>query len=233
MPFKLLELPEPVPCIVVRRRNRFVVEVEVAGEVRAASINNTGRLLDYVAPGKLGFCQSRRGGRTEYRFFSVAEGEAAALIDTQMQMKAFESLLGLRGTAWERCSVAARNPRVGGSVLDYLLSCGGSPVYTELKSAVLREGFYAMYPDCPTLRGRRHIRALIELAKSGYKALIVFIAALPGVSAFKPYERGDPEVARLLQRARDAGVLLRAVAMHYDPQASAVVLDNPSLPVLI
>ncbi|MEM1632317.1 MAG: DNA/RNA nuclease SfsA, partial [Thermofilum sp.] len=102
-----------------------------------------------------------------------------------------------------------------------------------LKSAVLREGPYAMYPDCPTLRGRRHIRELTELARSGWRALIVFIAAAPGVSAFKPYERGDPEVARLLRQAKESGVLLRAVSMHYDPALSAVVLDNPSLQVLV
>ncbi|MEM0494088.1 MAG: DNA/RNA nuclease SfsA [Thermofilum sp.] len=233
MPLELLRLPEPVPCTIVRRRNRFVVEVQVAGSVRAASINNTGRLLDYVAQGRLGFCFPRSGGRTDYRLFAVAEGEAAALIDTQMQMKAFESLLGLKGTVWERCRLLSRSPRVGDSTLDYLLSCGGDEIYTELKSAVLREGPYAMYPDCPTLRGRRHIRELTELARSGWRALIVFIAAAPGVSAFKPYERGDPEVARLLRQAKESGVLLRAVSMHYDPALSAVVLDNPSLQVLV
>ena len=32
-----------------------------------------------------------------------------------------------------------------------------------MKSAVLRKGEYAMYPDCPSLRGQRHIRELIKL----------------------------------------------------------------------
>lgn len=233
MRLELLKLPDPVPCTISRRRNRFVVEVVVAGEVKAASINNTGRLLDYLTPGRLGFCLPRSGGRTDYRLFAVEDSEAAALIDTQMQMKSFESLLGLSGTVWEHCRVLSKGPRVGGSTLDYLLSCGGEQTYAELKSAVLREGSYAMYPDCPTLRGRRHIRELIELARRGRRTLIVFIAAAPGVSAFKPYERGDPAVAELLKQAREAGVVLRAVSMHYSPDVSAVVLDNPSLPVII
>lgn len=233
MRVELLRLPEPVPCNVVRRRNRFVVEVRVAGEVKSASINNTGRLLEYLVPGKLCFCLPRQGGRTEYRLFAVADGDEGALVDTRMQMQAFEALLGLKVEFWGDCSLASRNPRVGSSVLDYLLVCGGEEIYTELKSAVLRGNGYAMYPDCPTQRGRRHIRELMHLSESGVRALIVFVAALPRVSAFKPYEEGDPEVARLLKQAAEAGVMLRAVAMHYDPSHSVVVLDNPSLPIIL
>jgi len=227
----LLELPPPTPCEVIQRRNRFVVEVSVGGRRAAASINNTGRLLEYLVPGRTAYCLERAAGRTGYRLIAVKEGESAALVDTQLQMRAFENLLGTPGTPWEGCRVAARAPRVGESVLDYLLSCSGERVYTELKSAVLREGFYAMYPDCPTLRGRRHVKALIELAEAGARTLIVFVAALPGVTAFKPYEKGDPVIAQLLRQAREAGVALRAVSMHYEPEPSRVILDNPSLPV--
>jgi DNA-binding sugar fermentation-stimulating protein len=45
----LLELPPPIERRVARRLNRFVVELE-SGE--RAYINNTGRLLDLLAPGR-------------------------------------------------------------------------------------------------------------------------------------------------------------------------------------
>ncbi len=228
---ELLGLPEPVVGEVVRRVNRFVAEVSVGGRVERAYLNNTGRLAEYLSGGRLCYCLRKGRGATGLRLIAVEDPHGAALIDTALQMKAFEAALERGLLPWAPCSVAARSPRLGRSVLDYLLSCGGEPVYVELKSAVLRDGAYAAYPDCPTLRGRRHVADLIEHVRAGGRGLIVFVAALPGVSAFRPYERGDPEVARLLEAAARVGVELRAIAIHYEPATSTIVLDNPDLPV--
>jgi sugar fermentation stimulation protein A len=226
---ELVRLPEPVVGEVVARRNRFVVEVRVEGRVERAYTNNTGRLSEYMVAGRRCYCLRRSGGATSLRLIAFEDSGGAALIDTAIQMRAFEVALERGLLPWAPCRISSRNPRLRGSVLDYLLDCGGEPVYTELKSAVLRDGAYASYPDCPTLRGRRHVSDLIAHVQAGGKGLIVFVAALPGVSAFRPYERGDPEVARLLREARKVGVLLKAISMHYRPEASQVVLDNPDL----
>lgn len=229
---KLLQLGPHVPCTVVRRANRFVVEVKVGGTVARAHVNNTGRLLEYLVEGRKGFCAPHRG-KTSYRLFAVEDRGGAALIDTALQMKSFERAVELGLLDWARCDIVARAPRVGSSRLDYLLSCGKAETYVELKSAVLREGDFAMYPDCPTLRGRRHIMELTRLASSGLKAMIVFVAALPGVKAFKPYAAGDPEVARLLREAVEKGVEVRAFSVHYSPEDYAVHLDKSELEVVV
>ncbi len=120
---------------------------------------------------------------------------------------------------------------MGDSVIDYLFQLEGSEVLLEVKSAVLREGSYAMYPDCPTARGRRHIQRLTEYVQRGGKAFIVFIAALPGVSAFKPNGQAEPGLYELLLDARRAGVGVKALNIIYEPRESAVHLVNPDLPV--
>jgi sugar fermentation stimulation protein A len=119
----------------------------------------------------------------------------------------------------------------GGSVLDYLLDCQGTLLYVETKSAVLREGQYAMYPDCPTARGRRHVGELAAHSRAGGAVALVFIAALPKVQAFKPYRAGDPELCRLLTEARRKGVNIRALALLYDPKDADICLYNADLPV--
>ncbi len=91
----------------------------------------------------------------------------------------------------------------------------------------------AMYPDCPTPRGRRHIRELIEHAGRGYRVALVFIAVLPGAKRFKPNPDGDPEVARLVPAAVDAGVLVKALGMEFDPVKHGIRLYNPNLPVVL
>ena len=41
---------------------------------------------------------------------------------------------------------------------------------------------------------------------------------------------GDPVVTALIKQGRDVGVLVRALAMHFD--GNGILLDNPNLPVL-
>lgn len=228
---ELLRLPEPTVGEIIRRVNRFTVEVLVAGKIERAYINNTGRLAEYLVRGKKCFCLRKERGATGLRLIAVEDLNSAALIDTVIQMKSFEVALEKRLLPWARCAIVAKNVKLRNSIVDYLLKCGGDFIYAELKSAVLRDGVFAAYPDCPTLRGRRHIADLLEHVKAGGKGLILFVAALPGVSAFRPYVKGDPEVARLLGAAASAGVEVKAIALHYNPTTSTVVLDNPDLPV--
>ena len=226
----LLELPPPVERRVAKRLNRFVVELE-SGE--RAYINNTGKLLDLLAPERTCYCLPKPSGSTGLRLIAVEDEGGAALVDTRLQMIAFERALELEALPWAPCRVARRNPRLGSSTLDYLLECGGERVYAELKSAALRIGCYAAYPDCPSLRGRRHIAELAEHARRGGKALVVFVAALPQVCAFKPYGEGDPEIPKLLKDAVSAGVAVKSFSLHYEPSSSTVVLDSVEIPVLL
>lgn len=147
-------------------------------------------------------------------------------------MKAFEKALAMGLIPWlEGCAILKRNTRLGNSVIDYLLACGGKKVYLEVKSAVLREGRYAMYPDCPSARGRRYIMEIIDRRAAGGAAAILFIAALPEVAAFRPSRVGDPELCDSLIEARDTGVNIKAVALVYNPRDSSVYLYHPDLAV--
>lgn len=223
----------PIECTIVQRLNRFVVEIQVNNNRQRAWINNTGRLKEYLFNGNIGFCtRNRRPLKTTYRLFAIREGDLGAIIDTQLQMKSFEKALSMGLIPWlEGCAILKRNTRLGSSVIDYLLACGEKQVYLEVKSAVLREGHYAMYPDCPSARGRRHIRELTERRASGGATAILFIAALPDVEVFKPSRAGDPELCDLLIEAQDTGVNIRAIALVYNPRDSTVYLSHPDLPV--
>ena len=231
----LLSLGDHYECTVLGRLNRFVVLVEHGGREWRAYINNTGRLRELLVRGRRAYCLDSRGERTRFRLIAVEEESGAALIDTRLQMESFEAAVEGGLLPWARgCRVAGRNPRLGSSVLDYLLDCPGGRVYVEVKSAVLRlPGGGAGYPDCPTLRGRRHLRELAEHARRGGRGLVVFIAGLPGARYFSPYGEGDPEIPRLLREAIEAGVEARAVALHYRPRERTVVLEDPDIPVVV
>jgi len=233
MPTTLLSLEEVVRCTVLRRRNRFVVEVEADGAHKLAWVNNTGRLREFMAPGRTAFCLPRPpSGKTQLRLFAFHDGQWQALIDTLLQMRAFERCLERGLLPWLPEPLSwRRNPRVGASLLDYRIEYPDGPVHAEVKSAVYRQGLWATYPDCPSLRGRRHIHELIRLAQDGDRAVLIFVAALGQVAGFRASEEGDPEIAALLPKAAAAGVEIHALQLGFDSGSGDIVLLRPEFPV--
>lgn len=232
MPTGLLRFEGAVQCTIVERVNRFVVTVDIAGKLRRAWINNTGRLTAFMQQGRTAYCLPKREGKTDARLFAVADGDAAALIDTRFQMDVFESAVQQYRLPWlAGCAIEGRDASLGDSRIDYLLSCEDEQCYLEVKSAVLRSGRAAMYPDCPSKRGRRHIAELIGHAAQGGTAALLFVAALPGVSAFMPNSAADETLAGLVAGADAAGVSIWAVGLCYRPADGAVVLYDEDLPV--
>ncbi|KUH33195.1 sugar fermentation stimulation protein [Thermococcus celericrescens] len=224
-----------VPCIFRKRLNRFVALVEVDGDERRALVTNTGRLEEFLVPGRKAFCTPKTGGKTDFVLVAFEDfDERGAVIDTRTQAKAFERAVELGLIPWlENCRLKRKEITVGKSRLDYLFECPEGEVYAEMKSAVLRggeRGEYAMYPDCPSVRGQKHIRELIGLSKAGKRAMIFFIGAMPGVEKFRPYEMGDPEIARLIKEAVNVGVEIHALSISLLPDGR-VVLERPSLEI--
>lgn len=234
--FRLEEVHGVVECEIVRRINRFLVEVLIDGSLTLAYINNTGRLLEFMVRGGKAYCLKTCGGKTRYRLFAVdVKDNMAAIIDTRIQMRLFENAVNKRMIHWlGECRIVKRNHRLGRSLIDYIVEQNGRFAYLEVKSAVLRDDKgYAMYPDSPTLRGRRHVREIIEYVEKGGLGMIVFIVALPYVNAFKPNPMGDVEIPKLLLKAYEVGCILKAIRMHYDGCSSSFYLDSPDIPVLL
>jgi sugar fermentation stimulation protein A len=230
---RLFEIPG-IECEILQRINRFVVEIKIDAKTERAHVNNTGRLAEYLIEGNKAYCIQTRPRKTNYRVFAVEDRVYAALIDTQFQMRAFEKCLELGLIPWLNCVDFKRNQKLDDSLIDYLFFCP-EPIYLEVKSAALRVGDLSLYPDCPSLRGRKHISKLIKLIKISkeYKAYILFIAAVPGVKAFKPNWEADPVIGNLLRRARKIGVRIKAINLFYRPSDNSVVLVNPDLPVFV
>ncbi|MCE4620566.1 MAG: DNA/RNA nuclease SfsA [Desulfurococcales archaeon] len=217
-------------CVFLERLNRFVAKILVEGRVDLAHITNTGRLEELLVRGRRCKIAEINGKRLRYRLVALEDKGGYAVIDTRTQSRAFEEAVE-RGLLcfFHDCRIAGREPRVGEGRLDYVLECNSGRVLVETKSAVLRgPSGEAMYPDCPTKRGVRHVRELVRLMGSGVRVAIVFIAAFPGARCFKPFREGDPQLYEVLTNALSMGLEVRALGIYMDDSGD-IYLEKPCL----
>ncbi len=223
----------------ISRPNRFVAIIESnEGRYLRCLLRNTGRLSGVLVRGRRVVYTPKPGGRTS----CILEGVECpshsefAIIDTRIHEEAFFNCLK-RISFISNCILVKRHYKVGGkSRIDALLECDGEPVFVEIKSALMRwpSETTASYPDAPTERGRRHIRDLIIIRQRGYGAIVVFIAALPGVHEFVPNHSIDNELVELLRIAASRGVLIKAVNfVGILEEKSFNILYNGEIPVKI
>ncbi len=237
------EAPPVVLGEILERINRFVVKATLHDEentIILSHLNNTGRLEQYLISGKKAwFYPLDNPKKTTHRLFAVEDHEnKGAIIDTTYQMMIFERLVEEQRVSFLRqYRVVRRNARIGSSLIDYLLQSRAKDednlLYVEIKSAVYREDGFAQYPDCPSIRGHKHVQELTELARNGINSMILFIAALPEVVAFRPHVRADPTMGELLKVAKKSGVELKSISFHFNPQKNRIVIDNLDLPVVL
>ncbi|MGC8982702.1 MAG: DNA/RNA nuclease SfsA [Desulfurococcaceae archaeon] len=229
----LIKLSDLVECRILKRVSRFVVLVDIAGRASTAYLNNTGRLLDYLVPGKVGYCIETRSGRLKYRLVGVGDGEYAALVDTRLQENSFIALYEMGLLSWlNGYRLFKRNYELEGVVVDFAFKRNDELLLTELKSAVMKLGGGAAgYPDAPTIRGRNQILKLADFAKRGNKAFVVFIAAIPHATVFRLYCNADKQIKYVIDYALNSGVNFKSVNVFLDVGSSSVVSGNLELPV--
>ncbi|NSW76581.1 MAG: DNA/RNA nuclease SfsA [Candidatus Atribacteria bacterium] len=215
------------------RVNRFVVRVEGEKGQFLLSLNNTGRLEKLLREGHTVLFVPHERPKTRGRLVGVEEEDGFVLVDTDLQMKAFEVAFSRGLFPWLSMWFAyRRNPRLGNSVLDYLFVRENEQAYGEVKSALYREGNLALYPDAPTERGRRHLRTLLELQENGVPTYIIFAVALPGVAGCAPFEERDKEVAELLREAHTKGVAVKSFLLSL-ASPGVVSLEHSDFPVFL
>lgn len=223
-----------VESTILRRINRFTVEVRVGGEESRAHLTNTGRLEDIIAPGRGALVAKIDSRKLNYRLIAVEDlGGKYCIVDVITQTNAFINSVKANLVPYlSGCSLIKRNVKVLSSVFDYCFKCNERDLIVETKSAVMRGPLgEAMYPDTVSVRGRRHISNLIDLFLKGHNVMMIFIAALYKPRCFKP-SRKDPIIADLIKKAKDLGMNLRAISMYMEYDGS-IMLEDPDLPVCI
>ena len=220
-----LLLPFPPGCVVarlVRREKRFTISAtrSAAGaedqELRAHT-NNTGAMTGLLAPGTPALLSPALNPDRKLRWTLEAlalpgakgPGDAAwAGVNTQTPNRLLDAAFRASLLPEARGYTALRREATtGASRLDALLTAQGlPPLYVECKNVTLVEHGVALFPDAATERGRKHLAELTRLVREGARAALFFLVQRPDGDTFAPAERIDPDYARALAVALQAGV---------------------------
>ena len=216
----MIAFPPLVEACLLRRENRFRAAARLAdGQEVAVHVPNSGRMHEvFDKPRRAWLARARNLRRKTPYDLVLVEGDGGVLISVDSRLPnrlfaaglrqgLFDDWLGLPAQAWQ----ARPEPAYGEGRLDFLLTAPDRPRWwIETKSITLVEGGVALFPDAPTVRGRRHLADLCRLVQAGDRAAVVFIAQREDAVAFAPHPTADPDFPAALRRAAACGVLVKA-----------------------
>lgn len=215
-----------IPARFRDRLNRFLGLVEVEGESRGCFIPNPGRLRGLLWAGAKVHLSERglRGRKTGYDLILVELGEGLVSVDSRMPNKVIgEAVESGLIPEFKGLHIKEREAHLQGSRLDFLLHGGGEYLFLEVKSCTLVEEGVALFPDAPTSRGERHMKALIRALDLG-RAAVLFLVQRGDAEVFRPNWGVDPRFSEALKTAVERGV--EAYAYTCEVSLSSIELDR-------
>ena len=204
----------------LRRENRFACLVELEGSKERVYLPNSGRLNSLLFPGQTVFLAERLSSsrRTRYDLVITILNGKLVSVDARVPGElVYQALCQRSLPQFADYSSIQREVAFGGSRLDFLLSSHIPQCFLEVKSVTLVQEGRALFPDAPTLRGRRHLKSLTWAKREGYEAAIVFVIQREDAESFSPNDAVDAEFGHALRTAQLQGVDIYAYRCKVSP----------------
>jgi len=208
----------------IRRYKRFLADIQLPGGVITAACPNTGSMMGCCEPGsRVWLSESDRATRKYRHTWEIVEvGKVMVGINTGLPNHLVAEAIG-DGTIPELAGYSSvrREVRYGeeSSRVDFLLeSPGREGCYVEVKNvtAAARRGV-ALFPDCVSERGSRHLRELMRMRQQGLRPVQLYCVQRGDVREVRPADGIDHEYGRTLREAIAAGVEVLAYRAKVTP----------------
>lgn len=208
----------------LRRYKRFLADIQLAGGVVTAACPNTGSLMGCCEAGSRVWLSQSDSVTRKYRhtWEMVEVGKVMVGINTGLpnalvcEAIADGTIRELADYATLRREVAFGEER---SRVDILLEDPArEPCYVEVKNvtAAASKGV-ALFPDCVSERGSKHLRELIRLKARGLRPVQLYCVQRGDVREVRPADGIDHEYGRMLREAIAAGVEVLAYRAKVTP----------------
>lgn len=210
--------PPLIPGRLLKRYNRFLADIALdTGETITAHCANPGALLGGTTPDLrvwVSHCPSP-SRKLSYSWHIVEMDGTYVGVDTSLPNKLAEEAI-LEGKIPELGGYSAlkREVKYGqNSRIDLLLTSPDKPLcYVEVKNVHFKRKEAAEFPDCPTVRGAKHLQELESVATQGARAVMLYIIQRNDCSHLQFAADLDPVYAASAAHAFTHGV----EALAYD-----------------
>ncbi|MBL0710335.1 MAG: DNA/RNA nuclease SfsA [Colwellia sp.] len=205
-------------AILIKRYKRFLADVILTdGTETTIHVANTGAMTGCAESGDTVWYSTSDNPKRKYPFswelcekpngdmICVNTIKANQLVEEAITNNVIPELAGYK---YLKREVKYGNEN---SKIDFLLSDGDSApekpkAYIEVKSVTLLKDGQGYFPDATTVRGQKHLRELMEIAKTGQRAVLLFAILHEGIYSVKPAIHVDKKYTELLYLAEKSGV---------------------------
>jgi len=214
----------------IRRYKRFLADIQLPEGVITAACPNTGSMMGCCEPGsRVWLSESDRATRKYRHTWEIVEvGQVMIGINTGLPNNLVAEAIG-DGVIPELSGyeTVRREVRYGeeASRVDFVLeSPGREACYVEVKNvtAAAQKGV-ALFPDCVSERGSRHLRELIRMKSQGLRPVQLYCVQRGDVKEVRPADGIDHEYGRTLREAIAAGVEVLAYRARVTPKEIRLV----------
>jgi len=200
-----------IPGRFLTRPNRFIACVEIGGREEIVHVKNTGRCRELLQPGAEVWCQKSCNPNRKTKFDLITVRKGDRLINMDSQAPNIAAGEWLRDGGLGEISNLNTECFQGDSRFDFSFEKDEKQCFLEVKGVTLENDGICAFPDAPTQRGVKHLRGLMELAREGYGAYVLFVIQMPDVKYLHPNDATDPAFGAALREAAQAGVQIIAM----------------------
>lgn len=205
------------------RPNRFIAYVTMDGRREKVHVKNTGRCRELLTENALVYLSKSNNPlrSTSYDLVAVQKGHRIINMDSQSPNKAVEEWLKAGGL-FPDVKLVRPEMTYHSSRFDFYVETPEDKIFIEVKGVTLEQEDVVLFPDAPSERALKHINELIEAAREGYKAYVLFVIQMEKVKCFTPNRKTQPEFATALLRAKQAGVKVLAFDCKVTPDSMVI-----------
>lgn len=191
------------------RPNRFIAVVEINGSDEICHVKNTGRCKELLKENVTVYLSKsdNPNRKTKYDLIAVQKGDRLVNIDSQVVNNVCIEYLP---EMFNDIKLIKPECKYGNSRFDIYVETKTEKIFVECKGVTLENDGIALFPDAPTERGCKHLKELQNAVENGFKAYVIFVIQMNGVTRFEPNVQTHREFAEELRRAREKGVNILA-----------------------
>jgi len=195
----------------IKRYKRFFVDVKLNKETVTAHCPNTGSMKGLLDEGNEVYLLKHDDPKRKLKYgLELIKAQKNLVgVNTHMANKIVK-----HGLSNNLIKELKNNNKISPEVFfnketrfDFLIEKNNQNIFLEVKNVTLfRDKKTAEFPDAITTRGSKHLLALIDAIKKGYKSYLIFLVQIQNMESFKIAKDIDIEYYKNYLAAKKAGV---------------------------